>query len=293
MGFGAIIVGIIDWIARVQTGRDIYAWIKSKPSSVLSWWASPLILAIGFLILYADKWWMRKHEEKRHEIPSATVTGAQSTSNATGGAGGSSTATGIRELHLHGISALPAVPARVIPHEEKREPHNILLVRPKKVFVEDAMNGSGLYEREYPTGYQAFVACLRNEPTTTSQPSDEKYVTASVVCLDDQNVEIEEGVSGVCWLNRESPIVDFLVGGPTNNAVLAVFSASSNSFRVPFLELKQIRGNRFYAGDSCALSTTPKTIILRLMGAKNQLLAVFKFELLKSGEEWNIKQLPD
>lgn len=58
MGFWAIAIGIFDWFARYETGKDLIAKATTtKVADIASqWWLSPLILIVGFSLLYLDKY---------------------------------------------------------------------------------------------------------------------------------------------------------------------------------------------------------------------------------------------
>ncbi|MFZ0297320.1 MAG: hypothetical protein WAM13_03125 [Candidatus Sulfotelmatobacter sp.] len=253
---------------------------------------APYSFFISIVAVAAILWTIFELRYRRRLEQQPKEAGRDASASVTGS--GNSSVTGGNATAKVDIYAYPPIPVVATAQEEEPGKHNIQLIRPKSVFVEPAIEGNGLYEREHRTNFRAFVACLRNEPATDKHFVDANGVTANVLYFDSSKEEIGEGIAGLCWLNDSSNTVNFAVGGKTHNVILALWDLKEKRFIIPFL--RRITLRRRYTGlvqDGWLLPKEPSQITLRLIGGDGQLLLPpLNFDLTRSGEDWDLIKQP-
>ena len=114
-------------------------------------------------------------------------------------ASGESTIAAGRDVYYNSPPPTPKPEAAELPQVDSHpKVNNVVLVRPKSVFVDPGIQSVSLYQRENDTGLLALVACFRNEGVFGKDFANEYNVFSTVRYFDDKGSEIEEGITRLC-----------------------------------------------------------------------------------------------
>jgi hypothetical protein len=229
MGVGTFAVGVFDWFARYQTGRDLLASVTTSNIAdfLAKPWLSPALVTLGIVLWLMDK---KRNGDASDDLPApmppvtakSTVEGSgNSTANATGGAGGSV----IQHQHFYPPATIP----NKQPEAPKKEPTRFrwsvkfLSVDSVDMSMREDIDTRLMVFREidHDTGLKGVVVCFRNEPIFGQRAESAENVTGHLILKDENRKEVGKGISKACWLNTPWDMADIDVGESRRLILLA------------------------------------------------------------------------
>jgi hypothetical protein len=277
MGIGTIAIGAFDWFARYQTGKDLIATVTTPhvASLATTWWVSPLVIGIGFLILFWDKLFTRTPDVGPPETPppssSATVKDSgNSTANAVGNK---------LEHHVHYHSPAEDIvkqkPERK-PEKKPRSRPTIEFVKPRLVYAAPDEYGS-LWTYARPNSQsRAVIAPLYYQPKSELRAN--LYARAHIV-LKDADSDVRVVVPTAVWLEEN---LNHVVMSPGDEKSVLIFGFRPDIGR-PVACCNETEYSGLYTSMSTLkfrdLSMADKRVELTLFWDDDQSSETYKFEI--------------
>ncbi|MGH9494977.1 MAG: hypothetical protein ACRD3B_08275 [Candidatus Sulfotelmatobacter sp.] len=236
VGLGTIFVGAVDWYARYQTGRDLWAWASNgSPVKESHWWVSPAIIIVGFGILFWER--IAHIFTSTEELPHPSASNSSSASNsgnpsanAVGGAGGS---VSFGDIHI-GVPA--AAPPTILPAPEptKTRSPNLKCIGARTIFVQRSSSNKIDYFEETASqiGTKGLVVAFRNEELEEGDVCSAFEVEARLRFRNSDGAEINTGVDNACWLDNWKYSMD--IGVEEAKHVVLLIRQSDGYTYIPF-----------------------------------------------------------